>query len=50
MTDAELGRRFRKLVLDEGENPPYHNAIINSLQTKWLLLYKLIKEVQRGEL
>lgn len=45
MTDAEIGRRFRKIVKDVGYNPWYHSRVLRQVYMIWPLMGKLVKEV-----
>lgn len=45
MTDEELGKRFREIVLTGESKTDFNSSMLISLQRRWKAMYDLIKEV-----
>lgn len=48
MTDKEIGRAFRALVLEKGLSPFYHDRIVHRLASLWPAMHNLIRRVEQG--
>lgn len=46
MSDSELGKRFREIVIASETRTDFNSSMLTSLKVRWRAMYDLIKEVK----